>query len=326
MTMPTISVIIPIYNMALYLRQCVDSVVGQDYEEVETILVNDGSEDESLAMCRQYEATHKNIIVVDKENGGLSDARNAGMAVARGEYIYFLDGDDWLAPNALSTLYDCVVKMDCEVVQGGVYYAYSDHLYYDGGGVDETTTLSCEEAMKELVRNRRIKNFAWGKLYRADIVKRHPFPVGKYFEDSYWQHLVVNETTRYGIVPTPLYYYRQRVDSISGVVSEKGLDLLKGQEERLRFVRKEYPSLTKDMLRTYLNTTYSYLRASYRAEDRSIRGMYATYWQEMTEQYGNEMEQELGREYTHLRSAVRWHLATAYDLYRSVKGKIRKTT
>ncbi len=321
--MPVISVIIPIYNVATYLRQCIDSVIEQDIKEIEIILVNDGSTDESLSICQQYKEKNSNITLIEKENGGLSDARNKGVSIVKGEYIFFLDGDDWLAPDALHTLYEYATNEDCDVVQGGIYYAYSNRLLTDDGGTTAATTLSRTDTMRELLLNKRIKNFAWGKLYKAEIVKRHPFPVGKYFEDSYWQHLIVHETTRYGIVPTPLYYYRQRTDSISGTLSAKGLDLLKGQEERLRFVRKEYPELIGDMLRTYLHTTYTYLLASDKVKDKATKGLYANYWQRMTGQYGEEMEQVLGSEYTCLRNVVRWHLATTYDLIVRAKNRVK---
>lgn len=211
-----ISVIIPVYNVASFLPKCLDSVYAQDLDGVEVVLVNDGSTDDSLSICEYYKQRYPLTIVVNKENGGLSDARNVGTAVAHGDYIFYLDSDDWLAPNALTSLYDMAIKYDSDVVQGGFYYAYEDKLLRD-------TTESCleyvmtrQQAMGELVRQEAIKNFAWGKLYRKSIVSRFAFPVGKFFEDSYWQHLVINEVNKYCILSTPLYYYRQRQSGISG--------------------------------------------------------------------------------------------------------------
>ncbi len=322
--MATISVIVPIYNMAEYLPQCIDSVLQQEVKDIEIILVNDGSTDNSLAICRRYAEANDGIKLIDKENGGLSDARNVGMRVAKGEYVYFLDADDWLASNALNTLYQYATVTGCEVVQGGVYYASSDHLYYDNGGIDKETNLSRTDAIRELVRDKAIKNFAWGKLYRANIVKQHLFPVGRYFEDIYWQHLVVHEATKYGIVPSPLYYYRQRTDSISGAVSVKGLDLLRGFEMRISFIRKEYPNLVADSLLTYLNTVYVYYRTSSKCLDKGVHSLYSDYWNYMEREYGDWLECVLGSEYLCRKYVVRWNLCCAYDLWMRVRGRMKR--
>ena len=242
-----ISVIIPIYNVELYLRQCLDSLDVLGREDVEVILVNDGSTDGSRDICVEYKEKWNNIILIDKENGGLSDARNWGMASSRGEYIYFLDSDDWLAPGTIDLLYRFAVENDCDVVQGGFYYAYSDHLELDNRFLSEERppfVLNRDKAMKWLVDNGIIKNFAWGKLYKSQVVKKHLFPVGKYYEDSYWQHLVLHEIGKYGIIPSPLYYYRQRENSISGTRDHRIFDLYKGIEEQFVFMQENYPKLT----------------------------------------------------------------------------------
>ncbi|MBQ9219057.1 MAG: glycosyltransferase family 2 protein [Muribaculaceae bacterium] len=244
--MPAISIVIPIYNVADYLRQCLDSIGLFGDDRVEVLLVNDGSTDTSPNICEEYQDKYCNVKVINKPNGGLSDARNAGTREATGQWIYYLDSDDWLAPGAIMKLYDFAIKNSCDVVQGGFYYAYSDHLLLDERYVKashEPYILDRETTMRELIVNNYIKNFAWGKLYRADIVKRHPFPVGKYFEDSFWQHLIVHETRRYGVMPEPLYYYRQREESISGGFSLHNMDLLRGNEERLKFLSEHYPQL-----------------------------------------------------------------------------------
>ena len=243
--MPNISVIIPIYNVVSYLRQCLESIHLFGDERVEILLVNDGSTDDSPTICDEYQSKYDNVRVINKQNGGLSDARNVGTNEANGRWIYYLDSDDWLVPGAIIKLYEYAENNNCDVVQGGFYYAYSDHLLLDERYVKRDKmpfTLNREEAMRELIKNNYVKNFAWGKLYRAEIVKRHPFPVGKYFEDSYWQHLIVHECNLYGVVTEPLYYYRQRSESISGNFSMRNMALLKGNEERLKFIIENYPS------------------------------------------------------------------------------------
>lgn len=241
-----ISVIIPIYNVDQYLSQCMQSVLSQSYKELEIILVDDGSTDKCPALCDEYEKKDARVRVIHKKNGGLSDARNVGMKMATGEWVYFVDSDDWLPQDATQKLFHFARENYCDVVQGGLYYAYQDHLLYRKASEKEQkqTVLGRNEAMRELIINDRVKNFAWGKLYKLDLLKDLPFPVGKYFEDSFWQHLVMDRVERYGIIDEPLYYYRQRGDSISGTPSGRLNDLLEGYEQRLVFIQKYYNELT----------------------------------------------------------------------------------
>ena len=242
-----LSVVIPVYNVEQFLRQCLDSlgVLGRD--DVEVILVNDGSTDGSRDVCREYQERYSNIIVIDKENGGLSDARNKGTEVARGDFLCYVDSDDWMEPDAIDVLYRFAVEHECDVVEGSFFYAFSDHLEHNNRyfkADDEPFVLNRNEAMRELIKNYYVKNFAWGKIYKSSIVKSHPFPFGKYFEDSYWQHLVIHDCGRYGVIPRPLYYYRQRPDSISNKLGMRYLDLNHGLESRLMFIKEHYPELT----------------------------------------------------------------------------------
>ena len=285
--MASLSIIIPVYNVQDYLSQCLDSLYAQVDDTAEVILVDDGSTDGSLNICRKYADTHQNTIVIDKENGGLSDARNVGTKVATGDYIYYLDSDDWLAPNAIKTLLDYAIENDCEIVQGGFYYAYDDHLLYDNK-YKKSFILNRHQAMLELIKNDYIKNFAWGKLYRADIVKKHQFPKGKYYEDSYWQHLIVHECKRYGVLPTPLYYYRQRNSGISGEFSLKNLDLLRGYEERTVFVQEHYPEFNDVMLQTYYRVVQSLCNIAKTSSDNSVAAAYHAYYNDFMRKYESQ--------------------------------------
>ena len=287
--MKKITVIIPVYNVQYYLPQCLDSLNAQIGVNMEVILVNDGSTDDSLSICKEYAQRDSYVKIIDKENGGLSDARNAGTKVATGDYIYYLDGDDWLAPNAIKTLLDYAIENDCEIVQGGFYYAYDDHLLYDNK-YKKPFVLNRHEAMFELIKNDYVKNFAWGKLYRADIVKKYLFPKGKYYEDAYWQHLIVHECNRYGIVPNPLYYYRQRSTGISGEFSLNNLDLLRGYEERLLFVRSFYPQYTKHMVDRLWSIAYSMVTIAEKNENAVIRASFRDYWKRINQSYQDLFE------------------------------------
>jgi glycosyltransferase involved in cell wall biosynthesis len=243
----SISVIVPIFNVEKYLPRCLNSLFKQDIREhIEVILVNDGSTDESPAICADYCQRYPSTILLNQENQGLSEARNAGIKVASGSWLFFLDADDWLVRAALSTLLSFAINQSCDMTIGSFYYAYSSYLLYDDRWFPQKDSfvLSREEAMKQLILQQYFKNFAWGKLYRTEIVKKHLFKPGVFFEDVYWQHLIVDEAKTVGVVPTPLYYYRQRQDSISSAFSLRNLDLLRGSEVRLEFIKEHYESLS----------------------------------------------------------------------------------
>lgn len=232
--------------MAEYLPMCLDSLdKGIGNIPAEVILVNDGSTDDSEKICTKYAKTHSNATLINKPNGGLSDARNVGLSVSNGKYIYFLDSDDWLEPGAIERLYNVVETSHCELVQAGYYYSFHSYNLVDKRFLtDEIKVVDNQVAMKMLLDQNLIKNFAWGKLYKRELIENLPFPKGLYFEDSFWQHKVIARVTKYGIVNVPLYNYRQRGSSISGNFSAKNFDLLRGNIERYSFIKRMYPQFT----------------------------------------------------------------------------------
>ena len=139
--------------------------------------------------------------------------------------------------------------------------------------------------MRELIQNNYVKNFAWGKLYRTDIARKYPFPKGKFFEDSFWQHRIIHECKRYGVVPTPLYYYRQREGGISGVFSLRNMDLLIGNEERLGFMRKHYPDLELPMAAMLWKLCYQFNMIAQRSSDSEVKSQFANHLKAVEERY-----------------------------------------
>lgn len=238
--MNLISVIIPVFNVQEYISKCINSVINQTYTQLEIILVDDGSTDESGVLCDELVKRDVRITVIHQENGGLSDARNTGIKIANGDYVFFLDSDDYLSLDCLETLYNAIIEHDAEVAQTNFYYDFPNYLLYNNNLKGKDKVFTREEAMQGLLEQEVIKNFAWGKLIRADIAKHHLFPKGKYFEDTFWKFYIIHECKKYVAIAKPMLYYLQRSASISGTFSLRNLDQLEGELQRLTFIKNNY--------------------------------------------------------------------------------------
>ncbi|MGL5989235.1 glycosyltransferase family 2 protein [Cetobacterium sp.] len=253
-----VSVIIPVYNVEKYLVRCIESILSQKYKNLEIILVDDGSSDKCGDICDNYSKKDNRIKVYHKTNGGLSDARNYGMKYITGEYTLFLDSDDWILDECIETLLKVALENKNDVVQCGFYYSYEKYLIYDNRyykEADKNINLKNSELMKELVINERIKNFAWGKLYKTNLIKNVPFKKGVLFEDVFWAHEVMRNVKKYTILHKPLWHYTQREDSIVGTYSIRNLDIIKGLNERYVFIQKNYPELKNELLKLIFKTS-----------------------------------------------------------------------
>lgn len=265
---PVVSVVVPIYKVELYLRRCVDSILNQTYTHLEIILVNDGSPDQCGDIADSYALKDNRVRVIHKHNGGLSDARNAGMQVVTGDYTMFVDSDDWLEKTMIEELVDKSIHYKAEVVQSAFYYAYDDYLQLDTryfSDKDDPVVLNNKQLMYELVINEKIKNFAWGKLYQTSLIKDIPFRKGVLFEDVFWAHHVMHRVNTYVIIHLPLLYYYQRNDSIVASYSPKNLDMIRGLKERHLFIEMYYSELTSESYKSLLKanlTHYTLLLAN----------------------------------------------------------------
>ncbi|MBO5342418.1 MAG: glycosyltransferase [Lachnospiraceae bacterium] len=219
--MDLISVIIPVYNVETYLQRCLESVVNQTYCNLEIILVDDGSTDSSGAICDSYAYKDKRICVIHKENGGLSDARNHGLSKAQGAYIFFVDADDYIAPETLEILYERMRKDNSDM-------AVCSYRYVDENGefvIDKNgenpicdEVLTGAEAIHKLEHHKKwYFTVVWNKLYRRYLFEHIQFLQGKYHEDEYIAHHIYNHCNRISFIHDELYYYVQRTGSITDV-------------------------------------------------------------------------------------------------------------
>lgn len=281
---PDLTIVIPIYNVACYLSQCLASL---PIDKCQIVLVNDGSTDNSLQIAEIYAAMHKNVILIDKPNGGLSDARNVGLKYVKTPYIFFLDSDDWIDGRTLMNALEYMQLHQLDWVQCGYLYYYSDYALTYRISPD-TKIITRHEAMTSLVTDGFIKNFAWGKIYRTEIIREFMFPVGKHYEDSFWQYRVIDRCSHLGIYPQITTFYRQRQNSISGSASVRGLDLLEGLISRLKYICEHYPDL-QDMAAVNLWKTANGYQTVNRS-DYKIARQYAAVMDEIKRTYGFMIE------------------------------------
>ena len=249
---PLISVIVPIYRVEKYLNQCVKSIVDQSYTKLEIILIDDGSNDNSSGICDNWAMKDDRIKVIHKKNGGLSDARNAGLGIATGEYISFIDSDDWVDTNFISSLYAAIKKYDAQIAECSVAFVDEKGLFlHDRNAEAESEIIDKRTALKHLIEERGICQTVWNKLYKRTVIGKLLFEKGKYHEDEFWTYKVFDKIEHLAIVSESLYYYRQRNSSIMGSgYSLKRLDGLQAKYERAEYLKK-YPELS-DLCRTKL--------------------------------------------------------------------------
>lgn len=242
--MDLISVIVPVYKVENYLDRCVQSIVDQTYRNLEIILVDDGSPDNCGAMCDAWAEKDPRIKVIHKKNGGLSDARNAGLAVATGDYIGFVDSDDYIAPEMYRLLLERLLTDGSDISVCGIEMIFEDGTPSRPLTQSGCTTLNREEAMEAVIRETWLKHPVVYKLYRADWIRDIPFPVGKYHEDVFWSWQAVSRSVKVSVFDTPCYFYVQRSGSIMGEgYSLRRLDAVEAKGLRLEYLKKEFPEL-----------------------------------------------------------------------------------
>ena len=239
-----ISVIVPIYKVEEYLDRCIESVVNQTYQNIEIILVDDGSPDDCPHKCDEWAIKDSRIKVIHKINGGLSDARNAGMEIASGGYISFIDSDDYISLDFFETLLSVMEKENSDIVECSVVKFYEDGRFEEYSDDLAVTTFETESALSGLISENPFHQHVWNKLYKTQLVKDIPYAVGKFNEDEFWTYQVFGRAQKVSKINKTMYYYYQRSSSImGGNYSIRRLDALEGKANRQKYIQKEYPAL-----------------------------------------------------------------------------------
>ncbi len=239
--MAEISIIVPVYQVEEYIKQCIDSILAQTFKDFELILVDDGSKDNSGKICDEYAALDSHITVIHKANGGLSDARNKGLDNASGNYFMFVDSDDYIAPDMVECLYQNIIKRNADIA------VCNFRCFFEDGEKDFSTENKAEVLSgKEIFyyrKNERNYGFwtvAWNKLYKAETFQNMRFRFGKYHEDEFWANDIYQMDITVVAVEEALYYYRQRNNGIMGNQNiGKCFDIIEAFEERINIYLKE---------------------------------------------------------------------------------------
>ena len=235
-----ITVIVPVYNVKHYLDKCLDSLINQTYKNLEIIVINDGSTDNSGIICQEYAQKDNRIIYIEKENGGLSDARNVGLDKMTGSYVTFVDSDDWVESDYVEVLYNKLIEYQADIAVGNYckfnesdlnFYFHISENYFEKV-YDNVSIVDCLNDSNKLLNSALI--VAWGKIYRKEIISNFRFPVGRVTEDAVFNLKILLSSKSIVYINKASYIYRVRSGSISNTWDEKWVrDCVYAIEDRL---------------------------------------------------------------------------------------------
>lgn len=297
-----LSIIVPIFRVEKHLDKCVQSILAQTYKDLEIILVDDGSDDGCPAMCDAYAKTDSRIRVVHKKNGGLSDARNAGLEIATGEYIAFADSDDYVHPQ----MYEAMVSVMEKEQNVDMVVCPFQKVDEDEDDANEKVSLTekkyhvlkHEEVITQMFKeNYEMYIVAWDKVFRKTMWENLRFPVGRIHEDQFTTYKPLYESGKVGVMEDALYYYRIRKNSIMGNYKAKAaLDDIDALREKMEyFSTKEEWEYAACASRSLEHMVYHYHKAKKSgAEDvaKQIRKIFLKDWKHIKKEKINGIPKE----------------------------------
>ncbi|MBR1443324.1 MAG: glycosyltransferase family 2 protein [Firmicutes bacterium] len=247
--LPLVSIIVPVYNVEKYISRCIESLISQTYKNIEIILVDDGTQDKSGEICEKYAKKDKRIVVYHKENGGLSDARNYGIEKSNGEYLSFVDSDDYVDFDYIEFLYNLIKKgYKLSLCSLCIVYTSNNRICKKGNGKE--IIVSGKNCIKMMCYHDEIDTSAYAKLYHKSLFENVKYPKGKLFEDIGTSYLLFDQCEKIICSFVPKYYYVIRDNSIvTSKFSEKKLDFIEMTDQMADYVQNKYPDLSKATLR-----------------------------------------------------------------------------
>lgn len=239
---PIISVIVPVYNSEKYLSRCIESIISQSFVDLEIILINDGSFDKSGDICEKYKDLDNRIIVIHKENGGVSSARNIGLSIARGEYIGFVDSDDYIEKNMYFYLYNHLINSRSDISMCDYYVDF-----YKSNNINKEEVRNSFEIINNIEAIKRIYDdkgwkyeICWNKLFKRELFEKIFFPEGKIHEDALTTYKLLYKAKSICITTDKLYHYYQSEESITRKeFNIKRLDLIDAMNEKIQLLKDE---------------------------------------------------------------------------------------
>ena len=247
-----ISIIVPIYNVEEYLPECIDSIIHQSYKNLEIILVDDGATDSCGSICDCYACEDNRIVVIHKVNGGLSDARNVGLDQAHGEYIAFVDSDDFIEEDMIKKLYDACRNQNADIAVCGRKQVWDNGSYNLMFCVESVIEYSPEKAIEQILINGTMDSAAWDKLYKSKLFNGMRYPVGVLHEDVNYTSRLIYQANKVIKIPYVGYNYRMRMGSITkqGFKTKK-MDLFYQTKNLCEFVEGSLPELKEQAGKFY---------------------------------------------------------------------------
>ena len=288
--MPEVSVIVPVYNVEKYLEKCLNSLVNQTLDNIEIIIVNDGTKDNSEEIIKKFiEKYPQKIVYLKKENGGLSDARNFGIPYAKGEYIAFLDSDDYVEKDIYKEMYELAKKENSDMVECDFLWEYPDKTREDIGQV--------YNGKKEMLEKVRV--VAWNKLIRRSILEKTQiqFPKGLRYEDVEFTYKLIPHLNKISFLKKPYIHYIQRENSISNVQNERTKEIFTVLDNVITYYTENnfYDEYKEEL--EYVYTRFllcSSLLRMVKINDKDIRkNMIKTTWENLNTKFPNWKNNEI---------------------------------
>ena len=213
-------------------------------KNIELLLIDDGSNDTSEILVDEYSKKYQFIKSFHKSNGGLSDARNAGLKIARGIYICFVDSDDWVHSKYIECLHEACIAYSAGIAACDFRMVYEENIIEEDWMASiNNRKYTTEQALTSLIQGKEFRAVAWNKLFQRELLNEEEFPVGRYHEDEFFTYRVIAKANRLAYVDYPLYFYYQRTGSIMNSVSIRHLDALDAIKERMNLLESQYPKL-----------------------------------------------------------------------------------
>lgn len=322
---PEISIIVPVYNSSQYLEKCIESILNQTFKNFELILVNDGSTDHSGKICDAYATQDHRVRIIHKQNGGVSSARNAGLRLVKGEYICFVDGDDWIFEDMLLNLNqlskrtksDITVCSHFREINGSVVYHNKENVILEMNNI---------EAMKQLFTGKYFRFAVWGKLYKASCFQNIQYPENRRLDDLPTTYKIFANANKVTFTSYPGYVYLLRENSIiTSKYNEQKLDVFVSWDEIITYMKEQYPQLATEYISCFVYYTLDHVFSIIdQVENPELRKKYLQYIQKYIRKYYKDIiiNQCLSIKYKYLISIINSNVGLFY-INSQVKRKVK---